>query len=53
VARLDDRRFAVAVLPARLDEVLVDLSGKANDDDVPGAAALHRLDRDIVRRQRQ
>ena len=52
VARLDHQSLAVAVLPARLDEDLVDLARDPHHDVVAGPALFDRLDRDLVRGQR-
>ena len=53
VARLDERRLAVAVLPARLELDLVRLAQEPEGDIAARSAALDRFDRRLVGRQRQ
>src|SRR4029079_3524760 len=53
VARLHDRRLAVAILPAGLDLDLLGLALEAEHDVEPRSAVAHRLDGGIVRRERQ
>src|SRR5450756_1546083 len=50
VARLDDRRPAVALLPASLDQALIGLADEPKDDGVArAAAAIDRVDGRPVR----
>src|SRR5450759_4807232 len=54
VARLDDRRSAVARLPASLDQDLIGLADEPKDDGVArAAAAIDRVDGRFVRWERQ
>src|SRR5450756_1420323 len=54
VARLDDRRPAVALLPASLDQDLIGLADEPKDNGVAGAAAaVDRVDGRLVRGERQ
>src|SRR5947209_8514022 len=53
VARLDDRRPAVAILPASLDENLLGFADQPKDDVEAGAGVVDRLHGALRRRERQ